>query len=753
VIPASFLRDHCLISCIVLIRFTPSWSRVRRTILNMQKPRTISFDEWTLHRESGELEKQGKRVRLPDQAHEILEELLDRAGELVTREQLIARLWPHGVVEFETSLNAAVRKLRSALGDDADTPRYIETVPRKGYRFIGTLAQPQTDPVGSLASRPIVSMRSSLSKRWPWAIGVLLLMIAILVGSVALRSPEQTATRVRLAVMPFDNLSPDPQNAFFTDGMHEEILSTLAARATNMDVISRTTMMSYKDRPSSVAEIAKALSATHLLEGSVRREADAIRVTLQLVDARADRNLWSQSYDRQLVNSMTLQSQVAAEVASQLAVKLLADSGELPRSANATAYDLYLKAKLANQGIVVSTPVAELDRVESWLTRAIELDNAFAAGYVERAHVRLFKFGYSHDLTERNLEAASADIRTARELVGETAAVLQLQSRYAQAVEMDLKKALSFVDSPTMAVSREPSVMRWRAFILTNAGRTDEALALYARVAALDPGNQTNFFSWQLALKRMGRGADAIAVARSFNEHGPGRVYFGDVEFAFAGRVDRLREDIERMGDAIDADARLAASFDLLRFERRFAELRELLAGVNAAMIRPAALRETPLPGIGKKPLAELRGWTDLLMKDEPAAAIEGRLLLDFVAREPVTNWNRWHLRCLAAEGAVFSGENARAISEAHAALAMVPSDRPNQRRYAFVLMARVLAWAGAKDEAVALLEELSSGYPRLGPAEITRDPLYSVPLSDNRRYKALEKKLEAEIEQNSKLF
>ena len=126
------------------------------------------------------------------------------------------------------------------------------------------------------------------------------------------------ATRLRLAVLPFENLSPDPSNAFFTDGMHEEILNTIATRAPHLEVLSRTTMMVYQAAPRTVRDIAKELSVTHVLEGSVRRDGQRVRLVLQLIDARHDVHLWSKTFDRQLVDVLGLQSEIAKEVASQL---------------------------------------------------------------------------------------------------------------------------------------------------------------------------------------------------------------------------------------------------------------------------------------------------------------------------------------------------------------------------------------------------------------------------------------------------
>lgn len=723
----------------------------------MTQATTVTFDEWTLHRATGEIERHGKRNRLPDQAHLILEELLASPGQVITREHLIARLWPQGVVDFEASLNAAVRKLRSILGDDAETPRYIETVPRKGYRFIGKISESNQRTAAAEGEHaplptPPLSSRPRLDKR-TWLLVAMAVIGAVLASFLYLSSGKTPPPRVRLAVMPFENLSPDASNAFFTEGIHEEVVSALANRATNMDVISRTTMMSYRGRAVPIPDIAKSLNATHVLEGSVRREGETVRVMLQLVEAAYDRNIWSRSYDLKLQNTMTLQAQVASEVASQLAVKLSNHIGELPRSGDPLAYDLYLKAKLASQTTTISSPVVEINNVEQWLNKAIELDRNFAAAYLERANVRISKWAYSHDVGDQILEGARADIRTAHHLAGDVAAVLQVQGRYAYVVEMDLPKALSFVDRPSMVTSNDPTVMLYRAFFLVRAGRAEEALALFERVAALDPRNQRIFFLWTAALKGLGRPAEALAVARSFNEHGPGKVYFGDVEFEFAGRVNRLREDFVAMGDSVDSDAQVNMSFDLLRFENRLTELRDLLDQERAFTIRHGALPESLIPGIGKKPLAESRGWAHLLINDSASAAKEGRIIAGFVANEPVTRWNRWYLKVLAAESALFSGDKPRAISEARAAMSLVPHNSPSQRRYSGGIVARIYAWAGAEDDAVDLLNELSAGFQVLGPAEVTRDPLYSIPLKDNLRFQALEKKLEAQIVANQKLL
>ena len=290
------------------------------------------FDGWTLYRAPLELFRGEQPVKLQEQPLQILEALVRKPGELVTREELTARLWPDTVVDFDASLNTAVRKLRAALGEDAEAPKYLETVPRQGYRFVGALE--------GLAAAPSIEAPAAAAQahRPPWrrtGVGLIALALVGLAGAAALAfvlaRPTGGAAGAnvgarpsidRLAVLPFENLSPDPANAFFADGMHEELLNALGSRARKLEVISRTTMMTYRGKPTDVRALARDLAATHVLEGSVRREASTVRVTLQLVDAVADRQIWSRSYQATLVDAMTLQAQLAREVAEQLAIEL-----------------------------------------------------------------------------------------------------------------------------------------------------------------------------------------------------------------------------------------------------------------------------------------------------------------------------------------------------------------------------------------------------------------------------------------------
>lgn len=727
----------------------------------MEEPesqRLISFDGWVFRTPPRELMRAGKAVRLQDQPLQILEELLTHPNELVTREQLISRLWPTGVVEFDSSLNVAVRKLRVALGDDSETPKYIETVPRRGYRFVGEIEA--SPPATGLAVAPPAAElpTSSKSPRWLRFGGAALLLAAIAVAMLLPRSPPvaslasttHVATRPRIGVLPFENLSPDPDVAFFTDGLHEEILSTLATRAPNLDVISRTTMMTYRGARKPVPAIAAELGLSHVLEGSVRREGRTLRLVLELVDARTDTQLWTRTYDRELVGTMTLQSEVAAEVASRLAVRLSAGGEQLPPSPDPQAFDLYLRARLASKPMGGRTSQSRILEVKRWLDDAVALDAAFAAAHVERARARLRLFDNSFDLSAANLAALRADLASARELAGEIPQVLMLESQYAQIVDWDMDRATRLLGRPEVLASRDVDVLMGRAALLATLHRPEDALAIYRRAAQLDPENEGLRESWIAVLWNDHRPSEALRVIRASSERAP-RLAF---DFAFTGHTEQLDEAVYPVNPDIDADSRLMARANRFRFRGMFGDSIAVLEHSDLKTMRQDSFSPVTIPAIGRKPVAELHGWAMLLSGNRAAAARDGRVLREFVASEPVTKWNAWFLRVLSAEAALFSGDNAHAIEGARAAMGMIPRNLNTAiDRYLPTTAAMILAWAGAGDEAMGLIEDVARHYPGVGPAEIAREPLFTVPLATNARFRALATELEQEIAENRALF
>jgi TolB-like protein/DNA-binding winged helix-turn-helix (wHTH) protein len=740
-----------------------------------------TFDGWALLRAPLELRKDGGLVRLQEQPLQILELLVQKPGSLVTREELIARLWPDSVVDFDAGLNTAVRKLRAAIGDDAEAPKYLETVPRQGYRFIGPLepglesgvvasgvapaptpaAPAPWDPLPAAApSAPIPVVRPASRRRAIWtpaavAVGGLTLAGGIALvfnrptagdaatpaaaaASAAARAPASTGPALRrVAVLPCDNLSPDAANAFFADGIHGEIVSALGSRSAALEVISRTTMLTYRATPRPVPAAARDLGATHVLECSVRREGTTVRVSVQLVDAAADRQVWSHSYQRTLVDAMTLQVQIAQEVAGQLAVQLPTVSGAQRPPRSPEAYDHWLKGVLAWQQ-VGGAASQEVDRIEAMFTRAIELDDEYAAAYADRARIRIARLVSGAQGSEEQVAGARRDLALAQRYAGGTPHVLVRDAQLAFLVDHDLPRALGLIEAAEQSGPLNADFLMTKGSFLMSAKRPDESVHALADAARLDPGNAGIYRFWVASLAVSRRPADALRVLEAFDSRYPGRLLRGEFLFAFTGDTTRWWEEVSRLRGGGDMQSTLSAEFDLLRYEGRAGELRARLAaasGADFAQHNPFGARV----GASRKPVAELRGWERLLAGDRAGAAGEGRALAAFVERLPKTAWNEWWRLLLAAESALLRGERVRAIDQARAITRLIA--------------ARVFAWAGAHDDAVTLLEVLSRDVPGVGPATIVRDPLFSTPLAGNPRWRALAQSLRAELDANQRLL
>jgi hypothetical protein len=291
-----------------------------------------------------------------------------------------------------------------------------------------------------------------------------------------------------------------------------------------------------------------------------------------------------------------------------------------------------------------------------------------------------------------------------------------------------------------------------KANFLGFAGRLDEALAAHAQAARLDPGNPTIARFRMVNLFAAHRPAEALRVVRDLDARIPGRIDRGEWLFSYTGHTQRWRTELERMRDQPPPNFVLANEFDLLRFEGRHDELRALLANPALSEYRPqSALRS--LVGSGMKPVAALRGWERLMAGDRAGAKLAGEAVLDFHRRQVERRWNAWSLHLLAAEGALFVGDERRAIAEARAALTAIgPHPNLATNTYSRMLAARIFAWAGARDEAIGMLERLSRDYPGLGPAHIARDPLLMLPLANEPRWRELTRSLEAQISANQSL-
>src|SRR4029077_3519344 len=312
-----------------------------------QTPAVHRFGAFEINLQSGELRKSGMRLRLSGQPLQILAILVERSGEVVTREELHSKLWSADTfVDFDHGLNNAVARIREVLDDSAEAPRYVETIPRRGYRFIAPLTDllpatlpPSTAELRVGSAHEITRPGNSGSSVLPAEKRFTSFRLTVLLGGVlALFSfafmmyhnrdrvvigPKRPAIK-SLAVLPLKNLSGDPAQEYIADGMTEALIGRLSA-IRDLRVISRTSVMSLKDTKMSAPDIAKTLQVDALVEGSVVREGNRIRIYAQLICGATDEHFWSETYDRELPDAIALESDVAQSVARKVEVTFTGD--------------------------------------------------------------------------------------------------------------------------------------------------------------------------------------------------------------------------------------------------------------------------------------------------------------------------------------------------------------------------------------------------------------------------------------------
>jgi TolB-like protein/DNA-binding winged helix-turn-helix (wHTH) protein/Tfp pilus assembly protein PilF len=355
------------------------------------RPRPLRFGVFEVDPRTAELRKQGLKVKLHGQPFQILAMLLERPGELVTREEIREKLWAGDTfIDFEHSVNSSIKRLREALGDDAAAPRFIETLPRHGYRFIAPVEGGAMQQLPLPTTGPRAIHQSPLRRHWAVAVagGLVVAVVAVLfaLNIAGLRDRVLRAVgAVRelplhiqsIAVLPFENLSHDPEQEYFADGMTEELITNLG-KISALRVISRTSVMRYKKTDKPLPEIARELNVDAVVEGTVQRSGDRVRITANLLHAPTDRHLWAESYERDLRDVLTLQSQVARAIAEEIRIKSTPEERTRiasPRPVDPEAYDAYMK------GLAAMSNVGRLDIAIKYFQRAIEKDPNYAMAY------------------------------------------------------------------------------------------------------------------------------------------------------------------------------------------------------------------------------------------------------------------------------------------------------------------------------------------------------------------------------------
>ena len=485
--------------------------------------RTYEFGVFTVELPGGELRKHGTRLKIQERPLQLLVAMLERPGEIVSREELRQRLWPDGTfVDFDHNISSAINKLRTVLNDSASHPRFIETVGRRGYRFLADVKRVSRESItpavsvsasGSassaasavpgvqeqkLAEIPIgATSDARFPRRWVMVSAVVLLLCVVAVGYFQWRRSAATgvapAQRVMLAVLPFENLTGDPSQEYFSDGLTEEMIAELGRLNPDyLGVIARTSVMAYKHSPKGLDQIGRELGVQYVIEGSVRKDANHVRITAQLIQVKDQTHLWAREYDRELKNLLEVQGEIAQELTDEIKLTIGDQPNSKPNAAKPPAsrpatsyevYDLYLKGRYFWNK---RTPAA-FHQAADYFQQAIDKDPNYAPAYAGLADTYgLMSTWYSVNHAEYMPKAREAALKalaldeTLAEAHVSLALIAENYDYDWETAEKEFRRAIQL--NPEYATAHQ-----WYAEYLSWQGRFNEALVESERARQLDP--------------------------------------------------------------------------------------------------------------------------------------------------------------------------------------------------------------------------------------------------------------------------
>jgi TolB-like protein/DNA-binding winged helix-turn-helix (wHTH) protein/Flp pilus assembly protein TadD len=487
----------------------------------------LRFGVFELDLRAGELRKHGLRVRLQEQPFQVLAMLLENHGEVVSREELQRKLWPADTfVDFDHGLNKAINKIREALSDSAESPRFVETVARRGYRFVAEVEVADATPVRTqeLAThphptteahhRPDAAGRLALPKRllpslaWKISAFALFLLLASL-ATWKFHSWSRPSPVIRsLAVLPLESLSSDASQDYFADGMTDELISDLG-QISALRVISRTSVMAYKRARKPLPQIAHELNVDAVVEGTVLRSGDQVRITAQLIEASTDKHLWSQSYEGELRDTFALQNKVARAIADQIRINLNPQEQAALKNVkvvNPEAYVSFLKGRYFWNKRTADSLKAAL----AYFNQAIEEDPKYAQAYSGLAdtYALLGDWQYAVMTPKEALPKAKAAAIKALELDGALGEAHNSLAFCLDGFDWDLDSAGKEFRRAIELSPGYATAHHWYAWHLSLLGRYDEALAEMRKAENLDP----------LSLVINADLAELLVLARSYDE-------------------------------------------------------------------------------------------------------------------------------------------------------------------------------------------------------------------------------------------
>lgn len=490
-----------------------------------QSTRLVQFGVFEADLHSGELSKQGRKIRLQAQPFAVLKALLERPGELVTREELRTKIWGEDTfVDFDRALNKAVTAIRDALGDSAESPRFVETLPKRGYRLVAPVTVVYTNGAAQLETQQLPSPSvpvGQITGAWRW-VALSVCVAAVLIGAIAyLRRGTSVPAPIRsLAVLPIRPVSGDAAEEQFADAMTDELITVIAG-IEQVRVVARTSAMRYKQSTSPAEEIARELKVDAFLQGTAFRDGNRVRVNVRLTRVRPEEQVWAQSYERDLRGVLQLQAELATSVANAIHVKLTPrQTARLARAkpVRPEAYTAYVKGRY----FWGKRTEQDLAKAINHFQEAIRLDPQYAAAYAGLAACHLVN--YSGAVSPESMARGRAAAIIAVQLDGESAEAQTCLARAKLFGDWDWNGAERAYQQAIALNPNDSTAHQWYGIHLSIMGRHREAMKEYERARELDPvspaANAHVGLGWYLARdydKAIGAFRNTLELEPSFN--------------------------------------------------------------------------------------------------------------------------------------------------------------------------------------------------------------------------------------------
>jgi TolB-like protein/DNA-binding winged helix-turn-helix (wHTH) protein len=500
-----------------------------------QDRQSCRFGPFTVDLVSHELRCDGGKINLQEKPFQVLAILLEQPGQLVTREELRHRLWPADTfVDFEHSINTAIKKVREALQDSGEHSRFIETLPRRGYRFIATIEESEDDRVAALIAADVDSVVTEAPRyvrTWRPSAMHLLASAVILVLIVAAASlwhkhaqgKAPAVTAASIAVLPFADLSPNRDQGYFSEGLAEEILNRLT-KIPSLKVTARASAFQFRGKNEDPRVVGQKLDVANILEGSVQRDKNHVRVTARFIKVDDGYDLWSESFDRDLKDIFAVEDDVAKAVTSALQLKLLASRSPTTlttsRTTNPETYEAFLHARY-----FAHMQDEEFEKKAlQYANQAIQSDPNYAPAYALRANIELQAGGMTWMDISEAIEKTRHDTEKAIALDPNLADGYRVLSMIQAWVESNCRAAETSLKRASDLAPGDPDNLGSSALLAMCQGRTEEAVGLWKQELLLDPLRPDEYLWLAQSLRDLGRYEEAHAALAKALDLNPNQI-------------------------------------------------------------------------------------------------------------------------------------------------------------------------------------------------------------------------------------